>query len=151
TDSPHEVVTGDVSRPEDVGRAIDRCGPNLKGIFHLAGILDDGIIAQQTADRFARVMAPKASGAWNLHQQSLKHQLDFFVLFSSASGVLGTPGQANYAAANAFLDSLAQMRRGMGLCAHSIQWGPWAGTGMSQSMPHRRTGGVDSLDVRTAL
>jgi myxalamid-type polyketide synthase MxaB len=79
-------------------------------------------------------MAPKISGAWNLHQASLDDRLDFFVLFSSASSIFGAPGQVNYAAANAFLDSLAEIRRADGLAGCSINWGPWSDVGMASRL-----------------
>ncbi len=104
----------------------------LGGIVHAAGVLDDGVIVKQTWPRFARVLAPKAIGAWNLHVATRPLALDFFVLFSSIAGVLGAPGQANYAAANAFLDGLAALRRSQGLPVTCIAWGPWADGGMAE-------------------
>ncbi|MCA1615511.1 MAG: beta-ketoacyl reductase, partial [Acidobacteria bacterium] len=105
--------------------------PPLKGVIHAAGILDDGILLQQDVERFRRVLAPKVSGAWNLHVATREEPLDFFVLFSSVAALLGSPGQANYSAANSFLDSLAQHRRRLGLPATSINWGPWAEIGLA--------------------
>jgi acyl carrier protein len=103
----------------------------LHGIVHAAGVLDDGILAHLTWDRFQRVIAPKVLGAWNLHTQSRELPLDFFVLFSSLTSSFGSPGQSNYAAANAFLDALAQNRRQIGLPALSVNWPPWADVGMA--------------------
>ncbi|MFJ9430395.1 amino acid adenylation domain-containing protein [Streptomyces sp. NPDC101490] len=105
--------------------------PALAGVLHLAGVLDDGVLLLQSPERLAGVMAPKARGAWNLHRLTADRPLDFFVMFSSASSLLGTPGQAPYAAANAFLDGLASHRRGLGLPGLAIQWGSWGETGMS--------------------
>jgi NADPH:quinone reductase-like Zn-dependent oxidoreductase/acyl carrier protein len=107
--------------------------PALGGIVHAAGVLDDGAVLEQTSERFARVFAPKVSGAWNLHRHTESIPLDFFVMFSSAASVIGSAGQSNYAAANAFLDSLAHHRRSLGLPATSINWGPWAQAGMAQA------------------
>lgn len=80
--------------------------PPLAGIFHLAGVLDDGILREQSRERFDRVMGAKVGGAWNLHELTRGSPLDLFVLFSSAAALLGSPGQGNYASANAFLDEL---------------------------------------------
>lgn len=105
--------------------------PPLKGVFHLAGVLDDGVLREQTRERFQRVLAAKAGGAWHLHELTRQRPLDLFVLFSSAAALLGSPGQGNYAAANAFLDALAHQRRRQGLPALSVNWGSWAEVGMA--------------------
>ena len=126
---------GDVSREDDVRRVVDVIAAStrpLRGVFHLAGVLDDGVIAQQAWERFARVMAPKIAGAWHLHR--LAGSLDCFVLFSSMASVLGTAGQSPYAAANAFLDGLAHLRRAQGQPALSVNWGPWGGAGMATTV-----------------
>ncbi|WP_330230225.1 SDR family NAD(P)-dependent oxidoreductase [Nocardia sp. NBC_00508] len=109
---------------------IDRALPPLAGVVHLAGVLDDGVVAEQTAARVGRVLAPKTFGAWHLHELTASRSLRFFVLFSSAAGVVGLPGQSSYGAANAFLDGLAELRHAAGAPALSIAWGPWADTGM---------------------
>jgi acyl transferase domain-containing protein len=106
-------------------------GPPLRGVFHLAGVLDDGVLGEQTRERFDRVMAAKVQGAWNLHALTADCPLEQFVLFSSAAALLGSPGQANYAAGNVFLDALAQQRHREGLPALSINWGSWSGVGMA--------------------
>ena len=106
----------------------------MRGIIHAAGVLDDGLIQQQTWQRFTKVMAPKVQGAWNLHNLSQHESLDFFVMFSSSASLLGAPGQGNYAAANAFLDALASYRRSQGLAGLSINWGPWAEVGMTAKL-----------------
>lgn len=114
-------------------RSIDATVP-LKGIIHAAGVLDDGVLQQQTEARFWQVMQPKIQGAWNLHQASQSLTLDCFVMFSSLASVLGGMGQGNYAAANAFLDALAHYRQRQGLPALSINWGGWSEVGMASQM-----------------
>jgi acyl transferase domain-containing protein/acyl carrier protein len=111
--------------------------PPLRGVFHAAGLLDDGVLTQQSRERFERVMAPKVAGAWSLHVLTRDLPLDFFVLFSSMSTVLGTAGQGNYAAANAFLDALAQERARCGRPAVSVAWGAWAGVGLAAANANR--------------
>jgi acyl transferase domain-containing protein/NADPH:quinone reductase-like Zn-dependent oxidoreductase/NADP-dependent 3-hydroxy acid dehydrogenase YdfG/acyl carrier protein/SAM-dependent methyltransferase len=128
------VVRGDVAQPEDVSRVlgeIETSLPPLKGIIHGAMVLDDGLLIHMTPQRIKRVMAPKVHGAWNLHQQTLDKKLDFFISFSSVANVVGNPGQANYVAANAFLESLAQYRRAQGLSGQVIHWGPLSGVGVA--------------------
>ncbi|NEQ95269.1 MAG: type I polyketide synthase [Cyanothece sp. SIO2G6] len=108
--------------------------PSLMGIFHLAGVLEDGVLLRQNWQRFNDVLAPKVLGGWNLHQQSQTLPLDFFVSFSSIASVLGSPGQGNYAAANAFLDTLAHERQRQGLTSFSLNWSPWAESGMAAEL-----------------
>lgn len=134
------VIKADVSNPEDVARVLEEVKasqPPLRGIVHAAGVLDDGVLLQQTWDRFAQVMAPKVKGAWNLHALTKDMPLDFFVCFSSVASLLGSPSQGNYAAANAFMDALAYHRRVLGLPGLSINWGPWAETGMAAKLGSR--------------
>ncbi len=114
--------------------------PPLTGVFHCAGVLSDGALENQDSGRFERVLAPKAFGAWNLHCATRHLDLEHFVMFSSVVGVVGNPGQANYAAANAFLDQLAQHRRSLGLAGQSIAWGAWTGSGMAASHRTRMDG-----------
>lgn len=97
----------------------------LAGVIHAAGVLDDGLLTAQNWERFEKVLAPKVIGASLLHDLTRSLDLDFFILYSSVASVLGSRGQSNYAMANAFLDGLAWQRRGLGLPATSINWGPW--------------------------
>ena len=105
--------------------------PPLRGIVHAAGVISDAALDRQDTGRFAEVARAKISGSWNLHELSLQAPLDFFVLYSSTSALLGSAGQANYAAANSFLDGLAAFRRARGRCATSVAWGAWADVGMA--------------------
>ncbi|MCP4401548.1 MAG: SDR family NAD(P)-dependent oxidoreductase, partial [bacterium] len=109
----------------------------LKGIIHAAGVLDDGVFIHQDWQRFQSVLFPKVIGAWNLHTLTVHLDLDFFVMFSSIASLLGNQGQANYAAANAFLDTLSEYRRSQGLAATSINWGPWADSAMTSKVQDR--------------
>nr|AZM68340.1 type I pks [Streptomyces sp.] len=107
----------------------------VTAVIHTAGTLDDGTLTSLTPDRLTTVLAPKADGAWHLHELTTHHHLDAFVLFSSISGTLGNPGQANYSAANAFLDELATLRHHQGQPATSLAWGLWEQTdGMAGSL-----------------
>jgi thioester reductase-like protein len=138
-----EVVIGraDVAREEDVAGVLDeirRTMPPLRGVIHAAMVLDDGVLARLTPERFRRVLAPKALGAWNLHRLTRKDPLDLFVLFSSAAGVVGNRGQGNYVAANLFLDALAHHRRAQGLPALSVNWTAVADVGYVASHPQVR-------------
>lgn len=120
------VVKANVARDDEMASLFSEMAatmPPLRGIVHAAMVLDDGPVLQQTADRMRAVMGPKMSGAWNLHRLTLALPLDFFVLFSSFTSLVGNPGQANYVAANCFLDVLAWQRRAMGLPALAINWG----------------------------
>ncbi len=134
------IAKADVAKLADVERAIQdiaASGLPLRGVIHAAGVLDDGIILQQTPARFRTVMAPKVQGALNLHESTREIPLDFFVLYSSASGFLGSPGQSNYAAANSFLDALAHHRKAHGLPALCIDWGAFSDVGLAAAQENR--------------
>ncbi|MDZ7309035.1 MAG: type I polyketide synthase, partial [candidate division KSB1 bacterium] len=135
-----QVAQADVSQAEEVERVLAQIRhslPPLKGVFHAAGLLADSTLAQMTAERFVQALRPKVQGAWHLHLLTREDKLDHFVLFSSVAALLGTTGQANYAAANAFLDSLAHYRRRLGLPALSINWGPWSQVGLAAAQTNR--------------
>jgi len=111
--------------------------PPVQGVLHAAGVLADGLLFDMELDQFDKALVPKIEGAWNLHQQLDDQPLDFFVLFASVASLLGSPGQGNYAAGNAYLDGLAHFRRRRGLVATSVHWGPWAGAGMAATADTR--------------
>ena len=126
------VVRADVGSAEDVVRLVAeiREGDHpLRGVFHLAMVIDDAPLASLTRERMRNVMAPKSHGAWLLHKETRGMELDCFVMFSSVSSIFGNPAQGNYAAANAFLDSLAHHRRALGLPALTVNWGVLGGEG----------------------
>ncbi|MBN1489314.1 MAG: SDR family NAD(P)-dependent oxidoreductase, partial [Phycisphaerae bacterium] len=126
------VAQADVAREADVARVIAdiaRTLPPLRGVVHAAMVLEDCLLFNLDAERLFKVTAPKINGAWNLHTQTLDLPLDFFMLFSSMSSMFGISGQANYGAANAFLDALAHERRSRGLPALTINWGSVGGVG----------------------
>lgn len=131
------VSLGDVSNGtslEKIFKEIAQTMPPLRGVFHLAGVLDDGMLHQLEWNRFLPVISPKVQGAWNLHQLTKDMDLDHFVLFSSIASLLGSPGQGSYAAGNYFMDTLAHLRQGQGLPALSVNWGPWSGLGMAAQL-----------------
>lgn len=140
---------------EVVQRAAGKMPP-LRGVLHTAMVLDDGLIANLDAERFDRVLRPKVEGAWNLDRATRDTELDFFVLYSSATTTVGNPGQANYVAANAYLESLARQRRAEGLPGLAVAWGAIGDAGylarhaeVSESLSRRL--GRQSLAAREAL
>ncbi|MFG1372207.1 type I polyketide synthase [Xanthobacter oligotrophicus] len=132
-----EVFQTDVGEPVEVDHLLaavrEKMAP-LRGFIHAAGVLDDALLVNQSASHFAKVLSPKLRAAWLLHRATLDEPLEMFVLYASASGLLGLPGQANYAAANTALDALAEHRASLGLPAQAIDWGPWEGAGMAQTL-----------------
>ncbi len=154
--TPVRFVAADVSKPEDVHHLINTFGKNktlpLAGVFHAAGVLDDGVLLQQDWDRFKTVFAPKVMGSWNLHRELLHTPVDFIVYFSSMASALGSPGQGNYAAANAFLDALAHYQRSQNMNAMSINWGPWASVGMAARVQKAGTGqGLKAIEPEMGM
>jgi acyl carrier protein len=126
------VVSADISVLNDVKRLfaeIKSYGQPLRGLFHLAMVIDDALLASLTPERMRTVLGPKAHGAWLLHEATQEMKLDCFVMFSSVSSIFGNPAQGNYSAANAFLDSLAHHRQALGLPALSVNWGVLGGAG----------------------
>ena len=127
------VAKADVSNEEQVARVFSemKCMPPLKGVFHAAAILNDGLLKDQNLERYYQVMGSKLLGAWILHNLTLDMPLDYFVLYSSVTSVLGNQGSGNYVAANCFVDSLAYYRRKIGLPALTVNWGVIADVGMA--------------------
>ncbi len=131
---------GDVSRTSDIEALLAHIkdhAPPLRGIVHAAGVLEDRTLQEMGEDQFWKPIRPKILGSWNLHAATRELPLDFFVMYSSAAALLGSPGQGNYAAANAFLDALAHRRAALGLPAISIQWGAFSDVGLAAAQENR--------------
>ena len=126
-----DLVYGDIANEADVHRCVANVKRPLKGVFHLAGVLDDCLLENLSAESIARVFAPKARGALNLHRATVDLDLDYFVMVSSTASTFGNPGQINYGAANAFLDGLATFRRRQGLPAFTYNLMAVADAGMA--------------------
>ena len=130
------VFAADVGEEAEVAKLLERIRaelPPLAGVAHLAGVLDDALMSQQSPERFRTTLAPKAFGAYHLDRLTKNDELEFFIVYSSVSSVFGSPGQANYATANALLDGLVAQRRAQGLPATGVNLGPWAQGGMASS------------------
>jgi acyl transferase domain-containing protein/acyl carrier protein len=128
------VDLGDSAAVARLFESLGRDGPPLRGLFHAAVALDDGVLLRQDLARFRTVLNARVAGTWNLHQQTRTLKLDHFVCFSSTASLLGSTGQGNYAAGSAFMDALMEMRRAHGLPGLSINWGPWAGSGLAAGL-----------------
>jgi NADPH:quinone reductase-like Zn-dependent oxidoreductase/acyl carrier protein len=145
---------GDESEVETLLERIRAELPPLAGVAHLAGALDDALLSQQSLERFRTTLAPKAFGAYHLDRLTKKDDLDFFIVSSSVSSLFGSPGQANYATANALLDGLVAERKAQGLPATGVNFGPWAQGGMASSEAARANlsaQGLIPLEPSTAL
>lgn len=146
-----EVVALDVGDADAVNRVCaqyaDQCAPAypLRGIIHAAMVLDDALMDNLDAERMARVITPKVAGAWHLHQATHKQTLDFFIVYSSVTTVLGNAGQANYVAGNAAMEALVRTRRGQGLPGTALLWGPIGDAGYLTE--HQQV--LDTLEART--
>ncbi|MEU4213655.1 SDR family NAD(P)-dependent oxidoreductase, partial [Streptomyces sp. NPDC026206] len=134
------VAACDVTERDQLAELLGSLDRPLTAVVHAAGVLDDGVVESLTAEQVERVMRPKVDAAWHLHELTAGMQLSAFVLFSSVTSLIGTPGQANYAAANAALNALAHQRRAEGLAASSLAWGLWADTG-------GMAGGLDETEL----
>lgn len=152
------VVKADVTSQEQVAQVISdikESMPPLLGVMHAAMVLDDTTLLQMDRESLKKVMAPKVIGAWNLHSQTANLPLDFFILFSSISSIVGNPGQGNYVAANAFLDTLAHHRRSQGLPALTVNWGAVTDVGYvaqnAEIAEHLKRIGIKSLPSQQAM
>ncbi|MEZ4359486.1 MAG: KR domain-containing protein [Kofleriaceae bacterium] len=133
-----EVWACDVGDRAALGSRLAGLKRRLTGVVHAAGETDDGVIGALTAERVAGVLRSKAEAAWHLHELTAGEEPEMFVMYSSAAGVLGTPGQGSYAAANAFLDAVAEVRRREGQAGLSLAWGLWEeGSGITGALGER--------------
>ncbi|MFI9246565.1 SDR family NAD(P)-dependent oxidoreductase [Streptomyces sp. NPDC053086] len=145
------VVLGDISRPgtaERVVEAATKGGVPLRGVVHCAMVLDDAALTTIRDHQLTKVWAPKVTGAWNLHSATAGHALDWFVLYSSMSSLLGNAGQGVYAAANAWLDAFAAWRTRRGRPTLAVDWGPWGETGQATDFTER---GYETIPTRKGL
>ncbi len=149
------AMSTDVSSAESLAntlRQIDTDLPPLRGVIHAAGVVENQFMVEMDMPTYDRNTAAKIRGGWNLHQATLDRQLDFFVLFSSVSTIVGTIQQSAYGAANAFLDGLAHYRRSIGLPVTAVNWGPWGEVGMAaESGSDLASRGMLSLPAEPSL
>ncbi|MEV4383069.1 SDR family NAD(P)-dependent oxidoreductase [Streptosporangium sp. NPDC049644] len=149
-----EVVLGDIAEPGVAERLVAIAavgGSPLRGVVHAAGVVSAGLIAELDTDMVYQTWRPKALGAWRLHEATDGHELDWFVLFSSLSALVGGLGIGAYAATNAWLDSFADWRRARGLKALSVAWGQWRGLGMAARLSSRDYAAISVQEGVTAL
>jgi acyl transferase domain-containing protein/NADPH:quinone reductase-like Zn-dependent oxidoreductase/acyl carrier protein len=137
-----EVVRGDIADPDTARRLVTAAGDDLRGVLHTAVVLDDTPIADLTADKLERVWHPKVTGTLNLHEATRDHALDWLVVFSSMTAMLGNAGQANYATAGAWVDAFARWRDDQGLPTLSVDWGAWGEAGRATHLAAR---GLDTI------
>lgn len=155
------VLKADIGSDRDVKKLMTKlraARTPLKGVFHLAMVIDDAPLSALTPERLRSVMVPKAHGAWLLHEHTRDLDLDCFVLFSSVSSIFGNPAQGNYSAANAFLDALAHHRRALGLPGLAVNWGVLGGEGyvarnerVAEFLARQGTGALAPREVTTLL
>lgn len=147
--------SGNYNELKTVIDLIDYCLPPLKGVVHAAGVIEAKTLTDLDQEGFLRILSPKVKGAWNLHLLTLNKSLDCFIMFSSASTLIGLSGQGSYVAANAFLDTLAQSRKSMGLPGMSINWGVIKDVGMVSNEAdlekYARAEGFEPVTMRDAL
>jgi acyl transferase domain-containing protein/NADPH:quinone reductase-like Zn-dependent oxidoreductase/NADP-dependent 3-hydroxy acid dehydrogenase YdfG/acyl carrier protein len=153
-----EPVAADLSKHNDVSRMffdLQKKNISISGVMHAAGVLDDAVLPEITDEKYLHVVSPKSLAAWYIHQHTLNDNLDFMVLFSSITTLIGNPGQANYVAANTWLDVFAHYRRANGLAATSINWGLIADVGFGvrnqDIVKHFDRLGISGLPPRQAL
>ena len=153
------IAACDVSKKAQLKKLLASIAPEhpLGGVFHAAAVLQDAVIGSLEPESLDPVFGPKANAAWYLHELTREIGLGAFVMFSSAAAVLGSPGQGNYAAANSFLDALAQQRQSQGLPATSVAWGLWSRQSAMTShlgeadLARMRRGGVEALSDQQGL
>ncbi|MFF8288535.1 SDR family NAD(P)-dependent oxidoreductase [Streptomyces sp. NPDC016309] len=143
-----ELVPGDIAEPGTAERMLGvlaATGAAPRGVVHTAAVIEDAVVTDPDPGRLHRIWAPKAAGAWRLHEATKDAALDWWVGFSSLASLTGSPGQSAYAAANAFLDGVVALRRSAGLPALTVNWGPWGEVG---AVRDRTVPGLGMLTVR---
>ncbi|MEO8209648.1 MAG: beta-ketoacyl reductase, partial [bacterium] len=151
------IYKADVTKKNELEKILKEIANSeypLKGIIHSVGVLDDGVLMNQTKEKFDKVLAPKILGAWYLHELTKKTNIDFFVMYSSVASILGSAGQSNHSAANAFLDSLAHHRRNKNLPGLSINWGVWSEIGSAAAKgadKQEKIAGINNIEPNRGI
>jgi NADP-dependent 3-hydroxy acid dehydrogenase YdfG/acyl carrier protein len=148
----YPVDVSDYEKLKQTFASIEKAQDEIRGVFHGAGLLSDGLILNQSCEQYQTVYAAKVTGGWNLHQLTQEKRLDHFVVFSSMAAIMGPGGQSNHAAANVFLDQLIAYRQSKGLAGLSINWGAWSETGSATHLFRKGSSSfVEPIDTDSGI